>query len=147
MTMYNARTLAQRLLLSRRDLDWDQKELAVKSGVSQTYISQIERGRKSNVSIDVLFALADALGVTVTYLLGISEDPLGQSTERVQKEMNGESVIIDVDNQELRQLVQETIDLLITLPARDRRIAIDLLRNMRRIEEEKSGPLVPRIIE
>jgi len=145
--MYNARMLAQRLLLSRRDLDWDQKELSAKSGISQTYISQIERGRKINIGIDVVFALAEALGVTVPYLLGISDDPLGQSPDHVLKEMNGGYIAVDVEDQEQRALLREAIDTLTALHPRDRRIAMDLLRSMRRTEEEDSGPLVPRIIE
>jgi transcriptional regulator with XRE-family HTH domain len=145
--MYNARMLAQRLLLSRRDLDWDQKDLSAKSGISQTYISQIERGRKINIGIDVVFSLAEALGVTVPYLLGISDDPLGQSPDHVLKEMAGEFIAVDVEDQEQRKLLQEVIDTLTVLPPRDRRIALDLLRSMRKIEEEDSGPLVPRIIE
>jgi transcriptional regulator with XRE-family HTH domain len=145
--MYNARILAQRLLLSRRDLDWDQIDLSAKSGISQTYISQIERGRKSNIGIDVVFALADALGVTVPYLLGISDDPLGEGNIPVSKELAGEYIAVDVENQEQRKLLQEAIDTLTVLPPRDRRIALDILRSMRKIEEEDSGPLVPRIIE
>lgn len=72
--MYNARVFAQRLLLARRDLQWDQDELARKSGVSRGYISEIERLKKTNIGVEVVFALADALGVTIPYLLGLSDD-------------------------------------------------------------------------
>ena len=66
-------SLGVRLLLSRRDLDWDQAELAKKSGVSRGHISKIERGDIDNLTITVAFALADALGISRAYLLGISE--------------------------------------------------------------------------
>jgi len=69
-------TLAQRLLLSRRDLRWGQDALADASGISRTYISDIERGKITNVGIEVVFSLAKALGVSVPYLLGIDEYPL-----------------------------------------------------------------------
>lgn len=87
--MYSALTLAQRILLSRRDLDWKQENLAEASGVSRTYISAIERGRITNVGVEVIFALAQALGVSPQYLLGLTEDPLagvpdGDAEERVQ---------------------------------------------------------------
>jgi transcriptional regulator with XRE-family HTH domain len=74
--MVDMKLLGQRLLLSRRDLDLDQIELAAKSGVSNTYISDLERGRTRNVSVDVVLSLADALGVSIQYLLGLTEDPL-----------------------------------------------------------------------
>ena len=76
--MFKAKELADRLLLSRRDLHWDQEELSRRSGVSRGYISEIERLRKTNIGVEVVFALAEALGVTVPYLLGISDDPLGE---------------------------------------------------------------------
>lgn len=66
-------SLGVRLLLSRRDLDWDQAELAKKSGVSRGHISKIERGDIDNLTITVAFALADALGISRSYLLGISD--------------------------------------------------------------------------
>ncbi len=137
----------ERVLIERRRIGMNQDVLGARVGVDRTYISQIENNRDLNVGIKTIVGLAEALGVTVPYLLGITDDPLGEGTEQVQKEMSGEYVAIDVDNQELRKLVQETIDLLITLPPRDRRIALDLLRSMRKIEEEESVPLVPRIIE
>ncbi|TXH47637.1 MAG: XRE family transcriptional regulator [Desulfurellales bacterium] len=89
LSMYSALTLAQRILLSRRDLDWKQENLAEASGVSRTYISNIERGRITNVGVEVIFALAKALGVSPQYLLGLTEDPLagvpdGDAEERQQ---------------------------------------------------------------
>lgn len=85
--MYSTLSLAQRVLLSRRDLDWKQEKLAEVSGISRTYISDIERGRITNVGVEVLFALADALGVSVQYLLGVTEDPLaGVKDEEEEKD-------------------------------------------------------------
>lgn len=66
-------SLGVRILLSRRDLDWDQAELAKRSGVSRGHISKIERGDTENLTITVAFALADALGISRAYLLGISD--------------------------------------------------------------------------
>ncbi len=74
--MSKSLTLASRLLLSRRDLHWGQEELASASGISRTYISDIERGKITNVGVEVVFALAAALGVSVQYLLGLAEYPL-----------------------------------------------------------------------
>lgn len=145
--MFDARVLAQRLLLSRRDLNWDQQKLADESGVSRTYISQIERGRKTNVGIDVVFSLAEALGVHVSWLVGEDEDALGENSHQVEQELAGESLTVEVDNKEQRRLLQEAIDALSALPPREQRRAVQLLRMMRQIEEEEQGSNVPpRII-
>lgn len=70
------RSLGLRLRLSREDLGWEQDDLGEKSGISRGYISKLERGYTTNVGIEVIFALANALGVSVQYLLGLTDDPL-----------------------------------------------------------------------
>lgn len=84
--MKESLTLAQRLLLSRRDLNWNQEEVADKSNVSRTYISDIERGRISNVGLEVIGALAQALGVSPGYLAGWEENPLAGISEDKEEE-------------------------------------------------------------
>jgi transcriptional regulator with XRE-family HTH domain len=66
--------LGQRILLARRELGIKQSDLSQRAGVSATYISEIERGKSTNVTVDVVYKLADALGVTPGYLLGITSD-------------------------------------------------------------------------
>lgn len=78
---YSPSKLQNRLLLSRRDLGWNQDQLEDQSGVSRGYISNIERGHTKNVGIEMIFALANALGVSVGYLLGITDDPLKDLSE------------------------------------------------------------------
>lgn len=68
--------LSQRLLLSRRDLGIEQKELASASGVSNSYISDLERGKVANVGVETVFTLANALGISPAYLLGLTDNPL-----------------------------------------------------------------------
>ncbi len=48
---------------------WSQSELARRSGVSQTFISSLEGGRRGKATTDTAGALARALGVTVDELL------------------------------------------------------------------------------
>lgn len=48
-----------------------QRELARKSGISETYISEIESGKR-NLTVTVIGKLADALGVSRAALLGES---------------------------------------------------------------------------
>ena len=144
--MFKAKVLAERLLLSRRDLHWDQEELSRRSGVSRGYISEIERLRKTNIGVEVVFALAEALGVTVPFLLGISDDALGESGI-VLPEIDSGYVAIYLNDPEERRQVQQVITELSALSPKSRRIVIDMIRSMRQIEEEENAPLVPRIVE
>lgn len=61
--------LASRLRAARTRLGFSREELAVRSGVSWSAISQIESGRRRNVRPGTLSALADALDVTIDYLV------------------------------------------------------------------------------
>lgn len=144
--MFKAKELADRLLLSRRDLHWDQEELSRRSGVSRGYISEIERLRKTNIGVEVVFALAEALGVTVPYLLGISDDPLGE-IGIVLPEMDSGYVAVYLNDPEERRQVQQVINELSALSPKSRRVVIEMIRSMRQIEEEENAPLVPRIVE
>lgn len=60
--------LGQRLRAYRKNRGLTLNELAAESGVSTSYLSQIERGEKETVSADVLFAIATALGTTMRAL-------------------------------------------------------------------------------
>lgn len=136
LCMYSAKTLSDRLHLLRRDMKWDQSELAERSGVSRGYISEIERGVKQNVGVEVVFALAEALGVSVAYLLGVSDSPLGESDAKVMREMAGEYVTVDVDSDEERRLVRTLIAEFNALPRRAQMAAIEIIRTLRKVESE-----------
>jgi len=135
--MYSAKTFADRLLLARRDMRWDQGELASKSGVSRGYISEIERGVKRNIGVEIVVSLAEALGVSVSYLLGLSDDVLGEGNERVIREQSGDYVVFEVENGEERRVMQQLIDEYSALSPRSQRLAIEYLRMMRQVEEEE----------
>lgn len=66
-------SLGTRLLLLRRESGLRQEDLAEASGVSQSYIANIERGKVTNVGVDYIFALARGLDVRVEHLLGLSD--------------------------------------------------------------------------
>lgn len=53
----------------RNNWGWSQKDLAEKSGLSQTYISAIESGKKANPGIKSIKGIADAFGKTVDDLV------------------------------------------------------------------------------
>lgn len=56
----------------RKDRGWTQAKLAAKSGISQTYISELEQGKKQP-TLPIIKKLAVALGATTSKLL--EEDP------------------------------------------------------------------------
>src|SRR5688572_21886214 len=58
------------LKAARGRLGWSRETLAHHSGVSWSAITQIESGRRRDVRSSSLAALADALGVSVDYLIG-----------------------------------------------------------------------------
>jgi transcriptional regulator with XRE-family HTH domain len=62
--------IGPRLKAARERRGWSREELAVKSGLSWSAIAQVETGRRTNLRPATLAGLAQALGVTVDYLLG-----------------------------------------------------------------------------
>jgi len=55
---------------ARERIGWSREALAYHSGLSWAAISQIESGRRQEVRVSSLVALASALGVSVDYLVG-----------------------------------------------------------------------------
>lgn len=60
--------LGQRIRTERKKLSLTQEQLAERTGVSDAYIGQIERGERSP-TLETLVKLANRLGVTIDYLL------------------------------------------------------------------------------
>jgi transcriptional regulator with XRE-family HTH domain len=58
------------LKAARQRLGWSREALAYHSGVSWSAIAQIETGRRKDVRLSSLAALAEALDVSVDYLIG-----------------------------------------------------------------------------
>ena len=68
-TVYTSR-IGDILKAARARLGWSRETLAHRSGVSWSAIAQIESGRRRDVRLSSLSALAKALGVSVDYLIG-----------------------------------------------------------------------------
>ena len=66
--------LADQVFNQRRALGISQGELAERAGISRNYVSLIERGEVSNLSINVLNHLATALGITPAELTGEAQE-------------------------------------------------------------------------
>lgn len=58
---------------AREVLGWSQAELARKMGTSQVQVSRWES--RDDLRMSVLYRVQDATGVTLSFLLGISDDP------------------------------------------------------------------------
>jgi len=65
-------TFGEKVLSVRKNLKWSQEELASKVGTSAPIIGRYERN-EIKPSIDTAKNIADALGVTIDYLIGTSD--------------------------------------------------------------------------
>ena len=66
-------TFGERILRIRKQLKWSQTDLAKKIGTSAPIVGRYER-EEIKPSIDVASKIADALDVTLDYLLGKSDE-------------------------------------------------------------------------
>ena len=93
-------------MLLRRESGLRQEDLADISGVSQSYIANIERGRVTNVGIEYVFALARALDVRVQYLLGLSEVVVDEEEEELTIAEARSGYTVDPALRELLELIE-----------------------------------------
>lgn len=98
--------LGNRVLLARRDLEMKQAELARRVGVSRPFISDIERGKTTNVGVETVIALAGALGVRPAYLLGLSDVVVDEDEEELALGEVPSPYNIDPTTQELFGLIE-----------------------------------------
>jgi transcriptional regulator with XRE-family HTH domain len=108
----------------RADKDFTLQALADESGVSKSYLGDIEKGRK-NPTTDVIEAIADALGVPARELLyhaALDEDDPFFEPEQLILEDVGEE---DTETRELLHLSRR-------MRPSDRRILLDLARRLSR---------------
>lgn len=75
--------LINTLITRRRELNLTQQTLATKSGVAQTEISKIERGRKSP-TVDTFSRLASALGLELRARISPSQRKTRKSPGRAK---------------------------------------------------------------
>lgn len=124
-------TFAQRLLISRRDLGLNQDDLALKTGVSQSTISRIERGVVEDIPVTIIEALAKALGVRPEYLAGWSDDALGE--DRPANVAEGH-LVYDAATPDERRRVQEALELLHELTPEYQGLALQVLGTFRKAQ-------------
>lgn len=66
-------SIAKRITQARNDLNINQKELAQRANITEANLSRYENGVREPKSA-VLIRLADALGVTTDYLVGLTDE-------------------------------------------------------------------------
>ncbi|NLV71675.1 MAG: helix-turn-helix transcriptional regulator [Actinobacteria bacterium] len=108
----------------RADRDFTLQALADESGVSKSYLGDIEKGRK-NPTTDVIEAIADALGVPARELLYHAalddQDPFLQSEQLTLEDVAEE----DAETRELVHLAR-------SMRPSDRRMLLDVARRLTR---------------
>ena len=125
-------TLAVRLLLSRRDLRMNQDEIAERAGVSRAYVSDLERGKVDNPTLDVINSLARVLQVRPEYLLGWSDDVLGE--DRPANIAEGR-LVYQVRGPTEYRLAQELLEAFNELMPEDQRILLGIAERLRRAND------------
>ena len=102
----DAKELGRQIFAKRKENGWSQEQLGQMADISRNYVSQIERGEASSISIKVINKLAVALGV--------SPAELGESSSH-------STVMIPPSLRELGlqdNLQYEVIDKLASIPRR-----------------------------
>ncbi len=74
----------RRLKLLRDQRGWAQTDLAAKSNVPSVMISHFETGARQSASADTLTKLANALTVSIDYLIGRTDKPEMETTPKVE---------------------------------------------------------------
>lgn len=72
----------------RRDLSISQDELAVRSGLNRSYITEVETGKR-NVALVNIWRLAHALETSVSALLAMAEREGAESRPLGESEVDG----------------------------------------------------------
>lgn len=117
------RVLGARIKSLREHRGLDVGQLAYKSGVSAGYIYKLESNERPNVSGVILADLARALGTTVDYLLGRTNDP--RPTPRSTS---------DVDFAHLLRL-QRIAERVARLPEERQQVVMDALLTLLDVED------------
>ncbi|MDD5793940.1 helix-turn-helix domain-containing protein [Clostridium sp. HCP1S3_B4] len=82
-----------RIKSRRNELKMTVKQLAEKTGLTPAYISQLENGKRENPSTEVMDKIANALYVSIDYLLNKSENKELKKAKQKIEELNEENRI------------------------------------------------------
>jgi transcriptional regulator with XRE-family HTH domain len=98
-------TVGERIKQVREARDWTQEKLAGQSGISKSFLSEVENKGK-NIGLELLLSIAQALGASVQYLAtGEGEEPIVRKPILIPIELSRAA-------EELHLTHKETMDLL-----------------------------------
>lgn len=96
-------TLGEKVRQLRKGRQWTLKSLAHQTGLSQSYLSAIEKGKRPNPSFCAVVRLADALGVPLVYFV---DEEVSTEHERRDDSHSGASTgILVLPDRNLEQFV------------------------------------------
>lgn len=75
MVSVNYTAIGQRIKEKRKEAGLNQKELAIRVGLSEASVSKYEHGKVEDATHNMLNKFADVLGVSISWLLGLEEKP------------------------------------------------------------------------
>ena len=76
-------SVGERIRTRRNELGWTQDSLATKAGVSKSFLSDLENGKRK-VGADTLFDIARALSLSLDYLMAGKEGEAAPPPSEVQ---------------------------------------------------------------
>jgi len=65
----------QRVITARRTHGWTRRELAQRAGLHEQHVANIERGNRFRIEGETILKLAQALGCSADYLIGLVDEP------------------------------------------------------------------------
>jgi transcriptional regulator with XRE-family HTH domain len=80
-----ARFRIDRLRQARQERGWSQRELARQCGLGEAQVNKYEKGH-NDPSATYLAIIAQALGVSADYLLGLTDNPRGELGDTLKPE-------------------------------------------------------------
>jgi transcriptional regulator with XRE-family HTH domain len=90
------RTLAERVHLLRRRQRYSQAELAELADMSPTTLSNIEQAKAPTITVEHLVALAQQLGTSPGYLLGMEPPARRGQSKDDDRESESEPTLLDL---------------------------------------------------
>jgi len=71
----NMQIVGKRLRQRRQDLQFSQQALAAELHIPQSWISELEHGKRIHIEADTLYQFCRPLQCSMDYLIGLSDDP------------------------------------------------------------------------
>ena len=81
----------ERLVTLREAKGWTRRELAKRAGLHEKHLDKVEHGARQRIEAETLIKLAQTLGVSSDFLLGLTDDPRPRPRRRRQREDSDEA--------------------------------------------------------